>query len=229
MNQGTSPAHSLTSAQSIEGADASTRFKGDCQADQTSHEQPRNALRKLRGLIYIYAEKLELLQSAKVSTANDVDAVAISKISGEAVTEGFVRQYEPKEMLKLISDPNYYVVVGKLDNQVVGYAISIYSVGKAPCSRCRRKEAKQEVRCGKGHCQAPRFARYTESSLRGLLRSKSEKHTSSQSLYCSRPEVQDLLQGDQGRRLRASPSTTAVWKSIARRLCPYFLGCSLVA
>ncbi len=96
----------------------------------TSHEQPRNALRKLRGLIHIYAEKLDLLQSPKVSTANDVDAVAISKISGEAATEDFVRQYEPKEMLKLISNPNYYVVVGKLDNQVVGYAISIYSWGK---------------------------------------------------------------------------------------------------
>ncbi len=73
---------------------------------------------------------MELLRSAKVSTANDVDAVAISKISGEAVTEGFVRQYEPREMLKLISDPNYDVVVGELDNQVVGYAISIHSWGK---------------------------------------------------------------------------------------------------
>lgn len=70
------------------------------------------------------------MQSAIVSTAKETDAITIAEISLEAAAEGFVREFEPDEIIKVISDSNYYVVVGKVDDQVVGYAISIYSWGK---------------------------------------------------------------------------------------------------
>ncbi len=66
----------------------------------------------------------------KVSKATKEDAFGISEVSFEVAKEGIVKEFKPEEMAKILSSELYYVAVAKLDEEVIGYAMSTYSWGK---------------------------------------------------------------------------------------------------
>jgi len=66
----------------------------------------------------------------RVSRANKEDAYPIAGISSEVAEEGMVKEFKPEEVKELLSNEKYYIVVGKLDKELAGYALSTHSWGK---------------------------------------------------------------------------------------------------
>lgn len=65
-----------------------------------------------------------------VSRATKEDAYALAEISSEVAEEGMVKEFKPEELKELLSNEKFYIVVGKLDKELAGYALSTYSWGK---------------------------------------------------------------------------------------------------
>lgn len=64
------------------------------------------------------------------SRATCDDAYALAEISSEVAEEGLVRKLNSEEVKDLLSNEFHYIVVGKLDGETAGYALSTYSWGK---------------------------------------------------------------------------------------------------
>lgn len=66
----------------------------------------------------------------RVSRATEEDTHALAEISSEVAKEGMVKEFKSKEVKELLSNEKYYIVVGKLAEELAGYALSTYSWGK---------------------------------------------------------------------------------------------------
>jgi len=81
----------------------------------------------------------------EVFKASEEDAYNIAEISFEVAKEGIVREFKRKEVEELLSNENYYVVVGKIDKEVVGYVLSTYSGGKLHVLDIAVKKSKRRI------------------------------------------------------------------------------------
>ncbi|HID91043.1 TPA: GNAT family N-acetyltransferase [Candidatus Bathyarchaeota archaeon] len=81
--------------------------------------------------------------------ATEEDAYELAKVSSEAAKEGMVREFKPEEMKGLISNEGYYIAVGKLGEEVVGYILSTYSWGKLHILDIAVKKSKRRMGIGK--------------------------------------------------------------------------------
>ena len=85
----------------------------------------------------------------RASRATEGDAYAIAEISSEVAEEGIVREFKPEEVNGLLSNEGYYIVVGKLDEEVVGYVLSTYSWGKLHVLDIAVRKSKRRMGMGK--------------------------------------------------------------------------------
>ncbi len=81
--------------------------------------------------------------------ATEENAYDIAKISSEVAKEGTVREFRPEEVKELLSNERYYIVVGKLEEEVAGYLLSTYSWGKLHILDVAVRKSKRRIGVGK--------------------------------------------------------------------------------
>jgi len=113
----------------------------------------------------------------RASKATEGDAYAIPNMSSEVAKESIVKEFNSQEVKELLSDKKYYIVVGKLDGGVVGYAVSTYSWGKLHVLDIAVK--KSERRKGIGRMLIKHLISHALEKG-DLLRGKSQEYTSAE-------------------------------------------------
>jgi len=81
--------------------------------------------------------------------ATEENTYYIAEISSDVAKEGMVREFKPEEVKDLLSNEKYYILVGKLGEEVAGYVLSTYSWAKIHILDMAVKKSKRRRGIGK--------------------------------------------------------------------------------
>jgi len=93
--------------------------------------------------------------------ATEENAYDIAQISSDVAKECMVREFTPEELKKILSNEKYYILVGKLGEEVAGYVLSTYSWGKIHILEVAVKKSRR--RTGNLHASCHNYRSCTES------------------------------------------------------------------